>query len=113
MSYKTYTGNEGVREQPDELLWVGLIVARYIRPSQITLTGTATLLPAVPLSKRRTLNIFNNSNDIIYIGDSTVTTANGFPLYPHAAMDISIEDSVNIYGVSGGTSSDIRILEGG
>ncbi len=111
MSNKSYTGNEGVREQPDNLPWIGLIGARNIRQSQLNLGGAPTLLPAVPLSKRRTLIIFNNSGDIIYIGNSSVGAADGLPIYPRVMMTISIEDSINVYGISAGGASDIRIWE--
>ena len=78
----------------------------------ITVMGTAVLLPPSPLEFRRALVIHNNGADILYIGGANVTTSNGFPLAANEkiAIDIQGNNSVRVYGVSGG-SSDVRILE--
>jgi hypothetical protein len=56
--------------------------------------------------------LFNNSNDVIYLGNSSVDVATGFLFYPHQDMTINIEAGVDLYGISSGTSSDVRTLEG-
>lgn len=111
MSDKTYTGNEGIREQTDNLLWVGLIIRQNLRSSPVTVGTSATKIPTIPLSDRRTIIIQNVSSNIVYIGNSSVAVANGFRIYPRGTMQISIEDSVDVYGIAG-SSSAIRILEG-
>jgi len=78
----------------------------------IAVTSTAVPFPASPLEGRRCLVIHNNGSDILYIGGSDVTTANGFPLAVNEKISIDIQGNQNvwIYGVSAG-SSDVRILE--
>ena len=111
MSVKTYTGNEGTREQPNNQLWLGLIIRNTLTPNTVTVSTSAVPIPATPLSKRRILSIMNISTNVVYVGDSAVTTSNGFPLYPRAVIQINIEDDVVVYGISTG-SSELRILEG-
>lgn len=114
MSVKTYTGNEGIREQTDNMLFVGMIIRRSIRQQVLTIGTSITAIPTTALSKRRTLIIFNNSTSgqILYIGDNTVSTVNGFPLYPRASMRFDIEDDVIIYGISSAADASVRVLEG-
>lgn len=114
MSVKTYTGNEGIREQPDNQLFVGLIIRRSIRQQVMTIGTSAVAIPTTPLSKRRTILIMNNSTSgqILYIGDNTVTSVNGLPLYPRATVRFDIEDGVVIYGISSAAGADIRLVEG-
>lgn len=110
MSRKTFAPNEGVRES-DSKLWIGLIATRSIRQQAVTVATSATKIPTTPLSNRRTLLIENESANVVYLGDSTVTTANGFPIYPRQTMQINIEDDIDIYGIASGSSA-IRVLEG-
>ena len=111
MSVKTYTGNESVRDS-DLTLIIGGLVRRSIRQQAVTVGVTATAIPAIALSKRLFILIINNSDNIVYIGNSSVTTAGGFPLLPRGALRLDIEDDVIVYGVSS-APSEVRILEGG
>lgn len=104
-----YTGNEGFRSGGGDLF--SLSVKHTIRQAAVSVGVTATALPASALSNRIALFIFNESTNIVYIGDSSVSSANGFPLYPKASLHISIEDAVTVYGIAGG-ASDVRIIEG-
>jgi hypothetical protein len=78
----------------------------------ISVASSALPLPASPLDSRRALVIHNNGPDILYVGDSSVTTGNGFPLALNEKMAIDIQGNTNVwvYGVSAGTS-DVRIME--
>ena len=112
MSQKQFSPNANVIEPSDWTLFYGFIVRRNLRPSAVTVTGSATTIPATNLASRYVLVIQNLSSDNIYIGDITVTTANGMKLVPNAVLSIMVEDSVQVYGISDGTSSNVRILEG-
>lgn len=90
----------------------GLIVRQTIRQTAITLGNTITKLLSASLSPRIFLFVFNNSGDIIYVGDSTVTTLNGFPIYPRSGYIFNMDDNIDLYGISAGTASDIRLMEG-
>lgn len=110
---KTYTGNEGIRDSSGELIY-GLLARNTIRQSQLTIGTSAVALPTTALSKRISIIIFNNSTSgqILYIGDETVSSTNGFPIYPRGALQISLEDKAIIYGISSAADANIRILEG-
>ena len=108
---KWWTGNEGNRNEAGILLY-GLIVQEGILQQAVSIGASATKIPTTPLSRRKSLWIFNNSSNVIYMGDSTVTTANGFPLYPHGVMNIQVEDGIDIYGISTVAAQEVRILEG-
>lgn len=79
----------------------------------ITLTGTTAQIPTTPLKYRRAISICNNSpTDTIFIGfDPGLTTGTGFPILPRSQLNMDINGQVIVYGVSGGTSTDVRILE--
>ena len=78
-----------------------------------TLTGSTVQLPLTPLKYRRAISICNNSaTDTIFIGfDPGLTTGTGFPILPRSQLNMDINGQVIVYGVSGGTSTDIRVLE--
>jgi hypothetical protein len=109
---KTWTPTRGPRDGSEILLW-GMVMQSIPRQASVSVIDTATKLPTTPLSGRRFLFICNNSDEIIYLGDSAVTTADGFPLYQHQSILINIEDGVDLYGVSTNAGgSNVRILEG-
>ena len=109
---KTNTPNRGNRDADEVLLW-SLIMQSIPRQAAVSVIDTATKLPTSPLSKRKFLFICNNSDEIIYLGDSAVTTTDGFPLYQHQSILVNIEDGVDLYGVStNAAGSNVRILEG-
>lgn len=79
-----------------------------------TVAGTAVAIPTTALVGRENITIYNvdNATETIWIGGSTVTSANGFPLTSSApAISIDIDDSVIIYAISDGTSVDVRTFE--
>lgn len=49
----------------------------------------------------------------VYWGfDSSVTTANGQPLYPGSVTRFDVTDAQNVYLISGTASQDVRLSEG-
>ena len=111
MSRQVFDSNQSVR-YPDNTLFYGLIVTVSIISTLVTVGITAIKLPTVPLLRRKFIVIFNNSSNILYIGDSTVTTAAGYPVYPRGQMSLAVEDNIDIYGIASAGSSDIRVFEG-
>lgn len=83
-----------------------------LRQSTLAVTSSAVSLTASPLENRRALVIYNAGPSTLYIGSSTVTTANGMPIAvgEKIAFDIQGTPNVEIYGVSD-ASSDVRIME--
>ena len=110
---KIFSPNENVRDPDGTLRW-GMVIRKTLLQQAITVGTGAVKLPTSALSNRINILIFNNSTSgqILYLGDSTVTTVNGFPLYPRASVYITIEDEVDIYGISSAAGADIRLLEG-
>lgn len=78
----------------------------------ITVTTSATPLPATPLVYRRALVVHNNGSNTVFLGDSTVTVGNGLPLAAgeKIAFDIAGNPNVTIYAVAG-SNTDVRIME--
>ena len=105
---------EGPRDEFGNVVIGGGFFQTTVLPSSVSVgIGTAVPLPANPLSGRKTITIFNNSdNAVIYIGDIAVTTLTGLPLYPHSAFTVGIGSGVQIYAISDTIGADIRVLEG-
>tara|TARA_R110002096_G_scaffold108964_2_gene238494 strand:+ start:3394 stop:3801 length:408 start_codon:yes stop_codon:yes gene_type:complete len=79
-----------------------------------TTLGTAVAkLPITPLKYRRAISVMNNSTaDTVYVGfDPAMTTATGWPLSAGACISFDLNGGVLLYGVSSGSSTDVRILE--
>ena len=113
MSLKRFSPNALIVEEFDKTLFYGFIIRRNFKPSQKTVTNSSGLLITVPLIGRVVVFITNTSStDTVYIGDNTVTTANGTPIAPNARISIMAEDNIDIWAVSSGAATDVRILEG-
>ena len=108
---KQFSPNAGILNPELDYLY-GLIIQKRVRAQPITLGVVAAKLPTTPITNRKSLMIFNNSTDIIYIGDGTVDATNGYPIYPRGQISIQIEDGVDLYGISAGAASNLRLLEG-
>jgi len=78
----------------------------------------ATLLTAVNNTRTR-LAIFNNGSAAIFIGDATVTTANGFPVPAGQSFSVSANDMGPAdllfggawYAIVAASTNDVRVLE--
>ena len=55
----------------------------------------------------------SDNDDIVYIGDSSVTTSSGFPLKRGAAMGMVISDPSLIYAVSPTANQKVHVFGGG
>ena len=77
----------------------------------VTVTDTATLLVSADPSNRPVW-LQNTGNRTVYIGDSTVTTANGFPIVKHAApIQGSLGPGQALYGICAtGETDEVRIF---
>ena len=79
----------------------------------VTVTDTATKIPPSILKHRKAIAIRNWSNDTtIYIGNSDVTTANGYPINPHEALPLECSQALEWYGIcAAGKTADTRFVE--
>ena len=106
MGYKQTS--KAVTGEPKEVLPMNVA----IRQSVITIGITPTALPSTALNSRKSINIYNNSAVIVYLGDSNVTIANGMPLPVAAEKTIDLGPDVVLYCIVAVATADVRILEG-
>jgi len=86
--------------------------------SAVSVGASATLIAAANPARVRII-IQNNGTGAIYIGDASVTTANGFPVAAGTSFsDRAISEgppdlnfSQAWYGIAGG-ATDVRVIEG-
>jgi hypothetical protein len=63
------------------------------------------------LSSRKYLFAFNNGNKAMYLGFGTVTSANGFPMFPGQAYEFRAGPALDMKVISTAASQDLRTLE--
>lgn len=73
--------------------------------------NTAQDVVASPLSNRKYLYMYNNDNQKMFIGQSGVTSANGFPVSPGSYIELRAGAAVDIEYVSAKASHDLRYME--
>lgn len=67
---------------------------------------------ASSLSNRKTLTIFNNSNNTIYWGyTNSVTSSSGTPLYKNQFISWDIGPNTHVYLIATSTGNNVRITE--
>lgn len=111
MSGEYWTSNEGSRNKYGNLLQ-SLVITRTVLQQAIAVGATAVKLPTTPIQARHSLLIQNSGSNAIYLGDSSVTTADGYPIYPRGQILIQIEDTVDLYAIASAAGESVRILEG-
>lgn len=77
----------------------------------LAVVSTAQDIIASPLANRKTVFIYNNDNQKMYVGQSGVTAANGFPISPASYMELKAGAAVDIEFVSTKLNHAIRTLE--
>lgn len=85
----------------------------FVKTTVTTVGTTATTLPGYgQLFNRRSVMIYNNSANTIYIGGSDVTTTNGIPV-PASSYSPILDAGYNmkVYGIASQGGNDIRVLE--
>jgi len=85
-----------------------------IETTAVTVTDVATPLPGTPLADRNGMTVKIIGPETVYIGNSSVTVANGFPLIQGESFNIDIRDnpSVQLYGICAtGMTCAVRIFE--
>lgn len=77
----------------------------------LDVANTAEDIIASPLANRKYLMVMNNSNKMIYVGASGVTSSNGFPLSPQAVLEMRAGAAIDIEFVGATVGQEIRTLE--
>ncbi len=65
---------------------------------------------ATKLNTGLTIKALSTNTHIIYIGDSGVTTSNGFPLSAGNTVNVPVIDASTIYAVSAGTGDALAYI---
>jgi len=85
----------------------------FVHTTAATVTTALTPLPTYGvLNNRRSMIVYNNSVQTVYIGGSNVTTANGLPVPKNTySPPIDAGPRMVLYGVVSAGSSDVRVME--
>lgn len=110
MSTKKFAPNDWFKDSTGRTVH-DVTVQQQIKTQKITVTATSGKLPTTPLTDRQFVRIMNIGSSVMYIGGADVTTTNGWQILPFGVETIAIEDTADIYGVSGG-SVDVIVMEG-
>lgn len=85
----------------------------FVKTTAATVTSTLTTLPSYGvLANRRSIQIYNNSSNTIFIGGSDVTATNGMPVPASSysqALDLGV-DTI-LYGIASSGSNNVRCIE--
>jgi hypothetical protein len=82
-----------------------------VEETAVTVTTTATLLPATALTGRRKIYIQNLSNQEIFLGGSGVTTAGGLRIAAGGVFEDEVGDDVALYAIKAAGTANVRVLE--
>ncbi|RKY33205.1 MAG: hypothetical protein DRP74_00705 [Candidatus Omnitrophota bacterium] len=91
---------------------VGDWLTGAIKPNQVNVGTTPTPLPTTALNHRRSIIVYNNGSNTVYLGDANVTVGNGLPMPPGGSYSFKLDVGVVLYGVVASGTEDVRILEG-
>lgn len=82
----------------------------------VSVATTATRLDTsseTDLARGSSVAVYNNGSATIYVGDSDVTTATGFPLAAGASLSLDLDPAESLYGVVASGTVEARVLEAG
>jgi len=68
-------------------------------------------LRATDLANRKWLYVYNNGNKEVFIGNSGVTAATGFPVPPGAMLDLRAGAAIDVFAISSNGTQNVRTLE--
>lgn len=83
-----------------------------LKNSAATVGVAAAELAVTPQAGRREIEIYNNSDDPIYLGfDNTVTISNGFPVQPCTSYVVELGEDLDIWAIGTVAGQNVRIIE--
>lgn len=77
----------------------------------LDVANTSEAIVASALANRKMMYVMNRSNRSMYVGQSGVTTANGFPIPPGSILELKIGPSIAPHFVGPVAGKEIRALE--
>jgi hypothetical protein len=106
-----YQGNDITLDNPLPVASSESPLNSAIKSTAVTVTTSATQIPATALTSRKSVSIYNNSSETVYLGDSGVTVAQGSPLKQDASIEIDLGPDLVVYGIVNSGTADVRIAE--
>lgn len=85
-----------------------------IKTTSILVTDVPTKLPTTPLTNRNSMSVRIWGANTVFIGESSVTAADGYPKLQYEEFSIDIKDNlaVNLYGIcESGKTCVVKIFE--
>lgn len=82
-----------------------------VEDTAVSVTTTATALPATALTGRRKIYIQNLDNQEIFLGGSGVTTANGLRIAAGGVFEDEVGDDVGLFAITASGTADVRVFE--
>lgn len=76
----------------------------------VSVTTSATALPASPATGRKRILVQNLASVAVYLGSASVTTSNGIEIAPKGTLLLPLGSSV-LYGRVATGTADVRVLE--
>ena len=102
-----FDNNQSTRDSQQRL--VSPRINLSLLPTAVSVAITATLLPANPRTDRTFIIVQNIGSVPIFIGDSSVTTSNGYQLNPFSDITIPCTDQAQIYAIAS-QSNNVCVL---
>ena len=78
--------------------------------AQVSVTATATVLVA-STAFDQTVWLHNSGGGVVYIGDSTVTSANGYKLDNGDKMQLLVGDHEGLWGITASGTNVVCVLK--
>lgn len=88
------------------------MLTNLVLQTAVTVTTSATKLPTTNLTSRKLIVIYNNSAQIVYLGNAAVTTTDGLPVPVGQTITIDADENVDLYAIATAGTANIRLLEG-
>jgi hypothetical protein len=92
-------------------VWVNSGANVSVDETVVSVTTTATALPATALTGRRKIYIQNLDNAPIFLGGSGVTIANGLRIAAGAVFEDEVGDDIGLFAIVSAGTAEVRILE--
>lgn len=82
-----------------------------INYEEVNVTTTATPIPTTPLAARKIIKISNRGNRPVFIGDASVTAADGYPLESGQEEDFVVGPGIALNAITAAGAVDVRLFE--
>lgn len=88
-------------------------VSAVVRYARVTVTTSATLIYTAPAAGARGRVLVRNPSSVsVYVGDASVTTANGFEIAAGDAVTINLDLGDSLYGIVAAATQVVHTISG-